>query len=187
MSTVMTRKFRTKKRGKQRRAAALYLVPTIERVAAIPLVTTKNVKSKRDVLTTVTLKTSKMRVNAHFTLARRDSTRFAFGSQYLQLGRKSARLALGRLSPIQLIGGSFFGRMRRTRDHNTAASRLHALLKGKHTGGKVFRKSLFRNRLRVKRITSYVRGLRAMSRIVGRLIRSFGTTLGEIGRLGEFV
>lgn len=180
MSTVITRNFRTNKRGKQRRAAAFYLVPTIGGIYDIPLVTTKKVISNRNVLTTRTLNTRKMRVNAHFTLARRDSTRFGFGSHYLQLGRKSALLALGRLSPAHLVGGSFCGRVRRTRRGKISMSRLGTLLKGNQTGGKVFRNSLCRKRLRVKRTTSRLHGLRAISRIVGRLMRSCQATLHRV-------
>lgn len=168
---MITRKFRTNKRGKQRRAAALYLVPTIHRTAALPLVTTKNVNAKRIVFTLVTLKTRKIRVNAHFTLASRDSTDSVFGRCYLQLGRNSAGLLLGGLTPAQLIAGSFHSEMRTTRKQKTSTRRLHRLLKENHTGGKVFRKSLRRKRLRVKRITTLFHHERDISRIVGRLLR----------------
>lgn len=173
ISTVITRNFRTNKRGKQRRAAALYLVPTMHHTAALPLVTTNNVKANGTVLTAFTLKTRKIRVNAHFTLARRDSTRRGFGRLYLGLGRNSAGLLLGGLSPAHLIGKRFAATIRRTRTHKTSTRRVGRLLKGNHSGGNVFRKGLRRNRLRVKRITSLFHRVRAISRIVGRVVRSF--------------
>lgn len=174
----MTRNFRTNKRGKHRRAAAFYLVPTMHRTAALPLVTTKNVTAKRKVLTTVMLKTRNIRVKAHFTLASRDSTDPLFGRCYLDLNRKSAGLLLGGLTPAHLIGGDFQRTMRGTRSDKTSVRRLETLLKQKHTGGNVFRKSLRRKRLRVKRMSSVVSHRRPITRIVGRLIRTYRQTTG---------
>lgn len=174
MSTIITRNFRTNKRGKHRRAAAFYLVPTTHHTATLPLVTTNNVTADRNVRTTVILKTRNMRVNAHFTLACRDSTDSIFGRCYLQLGRNSAGLLLGGLTPAHLIAGRFHSTMRRTRTHNTSTSRLHRLLKEKHTGGNVFRNSLRRKRLRVKRMTTLFHRRRSITRIVGRLAGRLG-------------
>lgn len=170
---MITRNFRTNKRGKERRAAALYLVPTMHTIAALPLVTTNNVTANRTVLTTQILNTRNIRVNAHFTLATRDSTGRMFGSCYLRLRRKSAHLLLGGLTPIHLIHGGFHDTMRTTRTIKTSRRRLHVLLKHNHTGHNVFRNSLRRKRLRVKRMSTLLRKgkIRSITSIVRRLIR----------------